>query len=155
MTCGQRFRNALFAPSHTVVKLVPLGNVFMALREMCLPWAGSWKRAQCGHVRQWAVSCLQPVSLVGTCLSHKQLRLSRDGHQGSASKLLKHRQILGLGNGSQDARADLHNKVYPGTGGGRTEKVNQQLQGIRVAVCTFPRPFQSLFATRHQCDFEI
>lgn len=90
------------------------------------------------------MSCLQPV---GTCLSHQQLHLSRDGQQGSASKLLKHCQILGLGNGSQDAQADLHNKVYSGTDGASTEKVNQQLQGIHVAVHTFPRPLLSLFAT--------
>lgn len=139
----------------------------MGLREMscwlkpspsntnsCLPWAGSWKGAQCGHVGQWPVSCLQPVSLVGTCLSQELLHLFRDRQQGPASKLLKHCQILGLENGSQDARANLH-EVYHGTGGGSTEKVNQKLQGIHVAICTFPRPFQFLFATRHQCGFEI
>lgn len=37
--CGQRFRNDLFPPSHNVVRVVPLGNGFMGLREMSLPHA--------------------------------------------------------------------------------------------------------------------
>lgn len=46
--------------------------------SLCLPWAGSWRRAHraCGAMGS---ECLQPVSLVGTCLSQEQLHLSGDG----------------------------------------------------------------------------
>lgn len=87
-------------------------------------------------------------ALVGTYLRQKQLHLSKDGHSGLSLQAAQTLANFGAGEWLTRHTSRPDNKVYPGSDGGRTEKVNQQLQGIHVAVYTFPRPFQSLFATR-------
>lgn len=165
MLCGQTFRNALF-PSVTLWWFHQQMGSWDWER-----WAAGWslphptQACACrglvaggghtGHVGQWAASACSLCHWWGHVWARSNYICPEMGSHGSASKLLKHSQILELGNGSQGAWVDLHSKVYPDTGGGSTDKVNQQLQGIHVAVCSFPRPFQSLFATRHSCDFEI